>query len=157
MHCQNLKQYMLSRQNHRLRSLIAVSLLLPATLAADPGVARLEVVVSGISEIQGSMAIAIFGSEAAFDARSDPVEAVRLPIATDSVAWSVELAASATYAVIVYQDLNDNGEIDMGRFGRPQEPYGFSNDARGRFGPPPFEEARIDLGPEGLVVQIEID
>lgn len=143
--------------SQRIRGLIGILLLFPAALSADSGVALLEISITGIREISGAIAIAIFDSEETFDERTDPIGQARLPIETDSVSWSTEVPASAIYAVIVYQDLNDNGEIDMGRFGRPKEPYGFSNNARGTFGPPGFDEARIYLEPEGLAIEIEID
>ena len=34
------------------------------------------------------------------------------------------------YAVSVYQDSNNNGQLDTGLFGIPKEKYGFSNGAR---------------------------
>jgi len=44
------------------------------------------------------------------------------------------------YGVRVFQDLNSNEELDQNMFGLPTEPYGFSNNARGRFGPPGMGE-----------------
>ncbi|MDG0852690.1 DUF2141 domain-containing protein [Roseateles puraquae] len=44
-------------------------------------------------------------------------------------------------AVTVFQDANGNGRLDMNAMGMPVEPYGFSNDAAGQFGPPKFEQA----------------
>lgn len=143
--------------SRHVRSVIGIFLLLPAALSADSGVALLEISITGIREIRGEIAIAIFDSVATFDERADPVGQARLPIATDSLDWSMELAVPAKYAVIVYQDLNSNDEIDLGRFGRPKEPYGFSNNVRGTFGPPGFDEASIRLEPEGLSIEIEID
>jgi len=46
------------------------------------------------------------------------------------------------YAIKVFHDENANGELDINFLGIPKESYGFSNHARGRFGPPPFAEAR---------------
>lgn len=46
------------------------------------------------------------------------------------------------YAIKVFQDVNDNRELDMGLFG-PEEAYGFSNDAAATFGPPSWEDARF--------------
>ncbi len=51
---------------------------------------------------------------------------------------------TGTYAVAVMQDLDRNGQLDMGRHG-PTEPYGFSNNARGLSGPPSFEECTFAL------------
>jgi uncharacterized protein (DUF2141 family) len=113
--------------------------------------------VTGVAESRGTVAIAVFDSKEGFDARIDPIATVRLPIEGDSVAWATRLEASRTYAVIVYQDLNENGEIDMSRLGRPREPYGFSNNARGTFGPPGFDEARFVLLPEGVSLEIAIE
>jgi uncharacterized protein (DUF2141 family) len=47
---------------------------------------------------------------------------------------------SGTYAVSYYHDENDNGELDFKWYGAPDEGTGNSNDVRGVFGPPNFEE-----------------
>jgi uncharacterized protein (DUF2141 family) len=49
------------------------------------------------------------------------------------------------YAISCYHDEDDNGELNMvlGMF--PSEPYGTSNNARGFFGPPKWEDAKFEL------------
>jgi len=47
------------------------------------------------------------------------------------------------YAVSAFHDRNNNGRLDTNFAGKPTEPYGFSNDAKGRFGPPKFEKVRF--------------
>ncbi len=49
------------------------------------------------------------------------------------------------YAVSIYQDENDNGELDANFFGVPTEPYAFSNNAKGKFGPPSFEDCKFEV------------
>ena len=49
------------------------------------------------------------------------------------------------YAVSVYHDVNGNGVFDKNWLGIPKEPYGFSRNARKKFGPPEFEDSRIFL------------
>lgn len=44
-------------------------------------------------------------------------------------------------ALSLFQDANANGRLDMNPMGMPVEPFGFSNNAVGNFGPPPFEQA----------------
>lgn len=44
-------------------------------------------------------------------------------------------------ALTVVHDVNANGRLDMNGMGIPTEPYGFSNNAVGNFGPPKFEQA----------------
>jgi uncharacterized protein (DUF2141 family) len=53
------------------------------------------------------------------------------------------------YAAVAFQDLNGNGKLDKNFLGVPKEPYGFSNNARGTAGPPPFSEAAVTLDPDG--------
>lgn len=45
------------------------------------------------------------------------------------------------YALSGFLDINGNGKLDKNILGAPTEPYGFSNDARGLFGPPSFSDA----------------
>jgi len=44
-------------------------------------------------------------------------------------------------ALSLYQDANGNGKLDTNAMGMPTEPYGFSNNAFGQYGPPKFEQA----------------
>lgn len=61
-----------------------------------------------------------------------------------------------TWAVLAYQDENDNGKLDRNLIGIPSENYGFSRDAVGRFGPPKFEAAAIEVGDEHTVASIKL-
>ncbi|MFN3951037.1 MAG: DUF2141 domain-containing protein [Thermaurantimonas sp.] len=47
--------------------------------------------------------------------------------------------SSGSYSVEAFHDQNNNGKLDTNPFGIPKEPYGFSNNVRGNFGPPDFE------------------
>ncbi len=44
------------------------------------------------------------------------------------------------YAFRFFHDENSNNELDTNWLGLPKEGYGFSNNAKGSFGPPAFEE-----------------
>ena len=50
------------------------------------------------------------------------------------------------YAVKALHDLNGNKEMDFSIVGMPKEPYGFSNNVMGMFGPPDFDDAKIKVG-----------
>ncbi len=53
------------------------------------------------------------------------------------------------YAVAAFHDADENGRLSLWPIGLPREAYGFSRDARGRFGPPTFDSAAFTLGPGG--------
>ncbi len=56
------------------------------------------------------------------------------------------------YAIKAFHDVNDNGKLDTNWLGIPTEPYGFSNDVMGTFGPPSFQEASFEVkGGENVV------
>ena len=59
------------------------------------------------------------------------------------------------YGVSVMHDRNANGKLDSNIVGIPTEPYGASRDARGRMGPPAFEDAAVDVqGDTALTIRL---
>jgi uncharacterized protein (DUF2141 family) len=49
------------------------------------------------------------------------------------------------YAISAFHDANGNKKLDKNMVGMPVEKYGFSNDARGTFGPPSLESQLFEL------------
>lgn len=127
-----------------------------ASSASAADVSRLELSIAGIAELEGDLVMAIFDSAPTFDERARPVAETRIVVDSTSAQWIVELAAPSQYAIIVYQDVNRNGQIDMTRLGIPREPFGFSNNARAAFGPPSFRKARFSLEPGPAIHKIEL-
>ena len=52
----------------------------------------------------------------------------------------VEGLAPGQYGAMIFQDLNKDGKMNFNLVGMPLEPYGFSNNSRGLFGPPRLPE-----------------
>jgi|ERR1051326_1552381 uncharacterized protein (DUF2141 family) len=52
-----------------------------------------------------------------------------------------------TYAIEAFQDLNANGKMDFTWVGLPEEPFGFSRDARPRFSKPDFARVVFTVAP----------
>lgn len=115
----------------------------PAAPASDSGAGRLLVRVEGLTAGGGSVALALFASPEAFGDAGPAVATARLSGEAESVEWQIVSLPFGEYAVKAYQDRNDNGALDRGPLGAPSELYGFSNDARGRFGPPSWSAARF--------------
>lgn len=93
-----------------------------------------------VEKVEGELYIAIFESEDRYmdDPSWELVEKV------DQKTMKVGLPfEKGTYAIAVFQDMNGNGQLDTNWMGVPSEPYGFSKDARGSFGPPGFDQASI--------------
>ena len=64
--------------------------------------------------------------------------------------------AYGEYAVSAYHDKNGNQILDTGLFRIPKEALGTSNDAKIRFGPPKYEDAKFQFNDAALTVIIPI-
>ena len=60
------------------------------------------------------------------------------------------------WAVAAYHDVNANTDFDKNAFGLPAEPYGVSGNPKIRFGPPPIEEALVDVPESGASIEIRL-
>ena len=130
--------------------MIRFTQLLPLLLAAASAqAATVDVHVTNVAGGKGSLRVAVcdrerFLKQCAYTA-SMPAREGENVIAVPGV-------PKGTWAVLVYQDENGNGELDRNFIGIPKENYGFSRDAASKFGPPGFDEAAIQVGDEASVV-----
>ncbi|MEM7050108.1 MAG: DUF2141 domain-containing protein [Acidobacteriota bacterium] len=116
----------------------------PAAGAATDSTLELHLRFAGWQQERGRLVVAIYADAASFEGSGPPHRAFRREVEGPTAEWSVELPPGA-YGIKVYLDVDRDDELDRGAFGIPSEPYGFSNDARGSFGPPSWSAARFDL------------
>lgn len=64
---------------------------------------------------------------------------------------------AGTYGAAIFLDENRNGELDRNLVGWFTEPFGFSERARARFGPPKWEDARFRVGEGPLHLRARIE
>jgi len=124
-------------------------LLLAALLTltgASAQAARLEITVQGMTQPQGHVVVAVY-DQAAVWLKGKPLKATRIAVSAEGSVTHVfdDLPEDAEVALTAFHDTNGNGRLDTNPMGMPVEPYGFSNDAMGQFGPPKFEAARIKV------------
>lgn len=139
----------------RSRLLAPMLAVLLVAAGAQARAADLELEVSGFTASSATAATAADSGMlmvAVFDAQGW----LRKPVAVDrqsvSAAKDGKLVLRLTglpdvpIAVSVFQDLNGNGKLDMNPMGMPIEPFAFSRQAQGNFGPPSFEQAVLPAG-----------
>lgn len=119
--------------------------------------ADLEVRIADVHDPDGQLMIQILGSKDAFDGKAPPTAAVILPAGATEPRFVTNALASGRYAARVFHDRNGNGELNSNLLGIPTEPWGFSNDAAGSFGPPKFDDAAFDLLEAGTSITIHLN
>jgi uncharacterized protein (DUF2141 family) len=123
--------------------------LLPALAAA----ATIEVRVSAVAGGKGKIKVAVCDRERFL---KQCLYTASVPARDGENVIAVHGVPKGTWAVLAYQDENENGELDRNLIGIPKEDYGFSRDAAGKFGPPSFEDAAIEVGDEVTVAKIKL-
>lgn len=103
-------------------------------------------------EEKGEMHLAIYDDANVFEndngekgsAAKGIIEGVIEEVGTGTATYTFELP-NGTYAIGIFVDVNYNNEMDRNFFGVPKEQCGFSNDAKGGFGPPSFNDASFTV------------
>ena len=130
---------------HVVSALFCATVLLAALPASA---ATVEVRVANVAGDKGKINIAVcdrarYLKQCAYSASVPPQAGETVVKLTD--------IPPGTWAVLAYQDENGNSVLDRNFLGIPKENYGFSRDAAGRFGPPGFDDAAIEVR-EGTTV-----
>lgn len=134
-----------------IRIAIATCSFAPVLAAA----ADLTVIVENVKSAKGAVRVGLFTKAEGFPkapARGQIAEAT-----AGSVSFMFKDLQPGNYALSALHDVNDNQKLDTNFVGMPTEPYGFSRDARGIFGPPSFTEASIavDGKDQRIIVQLK--
>ena len=87
-----------------------------------------------------------------FDANEKVIIQEMSAIKDKKCAFSVKNLKPGKYAVRFFHDENLNGAMETNIPGKPTEGYGFSNNATGKFGPPPFEKWLFELKEDKKIV-----
>ena len=107
---------------------------------------------------RGACYLALFASAEGFPRQtSQAVRTLRLPVSGATASFSFESLPPGSYALAVYHDENNNGQLDKNFFGLPTERYGFSNNARSMmFFPPSFGAARFVVTGAGTAIVLKL-
>lgn len=133
-----------------------VSVTVHSQTAPSAETATIEVTLKGFRSDQGQAMVALFVNDRGWpEAGPDAFGGFELPIRNRIAVARFEKVPAGLFAVSAFHDRDRDKTLDRGMFGRPTEDYGFSANARGRFGPPSFEAARLEA-PAGGILRIEI-
>ncbi|MEM5515739.1 DUF2141 domain-containing protein [Henriciella sp. AS95] len=129
---------------------ICAAALGPVALAAP-----LTVTLTDIESQTGVISIGVFDEEGYKSGKA--VTGANVAADGASVSVTIEGLEPGEYGLKLYHDVNDDGEMNTNPFGMPIEPFAFSNNAKGQFGPAKWDAARFEVSEEGAEQTIVIN
>lgn len=138
-------------------SSLLTALALACALAAPAHAVEMEVEVSGLTQSEGRVMVGVFTDAGTWLKKAVTGGAAEANQQKDGrVLIKLQDLPEGSLALSVFHDVNGNGKLDSNAMGIPKEPYGFSNNAAGTFGPPKFEKAQFEAKP-GARVTVQLN
>ncbi len=137
--------------------ILTLILMIPCFPQENHPSGALKVIIKGFANDLGNARLALYNSfhnyesdEQTFRTRVSSISAGTVQAVFDSIPYG-------EYAVKVFHDENENKNLDTNFLGMPIEAYGFSNNARGSFGPADWDDAKFmfSLPLDSIVIIIE--
>lgn len=123
----------------------------------DTKTGSIKVIIIGLNNNKGEMMIGLNNSMENFEQGQKPFMRTTEKIKNRQVIYTFNNVPFGEYAIKCYHDENGNKQLDKNFFGMPTEQYGFSNNARGSFGPPTYKDAKFTLNKKNLIIKIRVD
>ena len=142
--------------------ILALMLLLPVfTFAQNTGESKVQsgdltVFITGLKSDKGDVKIALSDFEEDFSSRNEAFMSVSIKIENGKAKWIFKSFPFGEYAIKFYHDGNGNNQLDTNFLGIPKESFGFSNNVRGAFGPPKYEDAKFLFNSDAMTIEIKV-
>ncbi|MEM9669237.1 MAG: DUF2141 domain-containing protein [Pseudomonadota bacterium] len=125
--------------------------MLPAAVSAG----TIDITVENIEKHTGTMHIGLYDADTYEGGKA--INGANITVEADSVSVTLQDIAPGEYGVKIFHDEDDDGEMDTNPFGIPTEGYAFSNNAKGRFGPAKWDDAKFVVTDAGTAQIISLN
>ena len=115
------------------------------SLQSDPASTQLKIFVNGMESDDGQLILDIYTNKKGFLHSETAIKRLITSIKNGVGTFTIRDLPVGEYAFTFHHDENNNGEIDANWFGLPKEGLAVSNNAKGFFGPPSYEDAKFSL------------
>ncbi|VAW11984.1 hypothetical protein MNBD_BACTEROID03-2288 [hydrothermal vent metagenome] len=105
--------------------------------------ATIKMEITNIENAEGQMLIGLYDSEGNW--LNKTFKGIFGKIKNGRCTAEFNNVSDGTYAISVFHDENNNGELDTNFMGIPKEDTGASNNAPANFGPPEWEDAKFEV------------
>jgi len=119
-------------------------LLVGIAMQAQQSNSTLTIEFDGIKKAKGTKVyVALYHSEDSF--LKKPIKGTISEVKEGKAKSTFTDLEPGIYAVSAFYDKNANGKMDTNFLGIPKEPTAMSNNAKARFGPPKYNDAKFEL------------
>ena len=124
-------------------------------LFSEPG---LQIEFTNLREAKGSIYVAVYDRYEGFLTPEKAIVKKIVPLTKKgTMRVSLDNLPPGRYAISSFHDVNGNGQLDTNWAGIPNEPYGFSNNARPKFRAPSWNETVFNLSSAGSSISIRME
>ena len=125
-------------------------------LSTSAHAATLTIEMTGLPQPKGNLMVAVYDSAQAMKSGQNTVAKQIIAVHSSQHSMTLKDLPAGHYGVMVFQDLNDNHQLDRNFVGIPSEPYGFSNNPS-LTGAPKFDDIAFALGDKDLQISISVE
>jgi uncharacterized protein (DUF2141 family) len=127
-----------------------------SAIAVQSAELKLELEGKGMADSQIRVAVYSASAPEQFPSDDKFYRGVVSEATSDKLTVLIADLPPGKYAVAAYVDKNRTGRQAKNFLGVPKEIYGFSNNARGMFGPPDFTAAAFEIGENAVTKSIHL-
>ena len=126
-----------------LKHFLLFFIMLISVIGYSQNDCTLSIEFEGLKTEKGKLFVALYNSEKDF--LKNQMKGSIVDISNGKASASFENLEKGTYAISSFYDKNDNGKMDTNFLGIPKEPVALSNNAKGKFGPPKYRDAKFNI------------
>lgn len=125
-----------------MKNVLFLALFLIASISSSAQ-SEISIVVKNIKAIEGQISVCLVESKDNFLSNCTIGKKAKVTATTETITF--ENIEPGEYAVTLFHDENGDSRLNTNFLGIPNEPYGFSNNARSFFGPPSHEKCTFQV------------
>jgi len=123
---------------------------------ADKTRQPLHLVIENLGSPTAPVLIGLYGPDNEFLNEKDTFGKYRFIPTGETLTADITDLPYGTYAMALFQDMDNDGKIERNFIGIPKDPYAFSNNARPTFKAPSFEDCCFEYSEAEHVVEISM-
>lgn len=140
-----------------MRLFLLLWVLLHSHVPAPSPEGSIQLTLKNLKAGQGTVRLAIYDNPQDFEQQGKAVYGTVIKdISQKEKTIQVPALGYGQYAIAVYQDINNNDQLDKTVLGIPKEPYAFSNNPTVKWNPPTFAESKFQLQERALPMEIRL-